>query len=662
MLNQKLSCSKWSTIIVALVMTAAFCVQVFAQSAPAVHVGNAQIKGVPEDWTHHHVVFANPGTEQEAISAGRHERWVKTVNDPRYVMQQMRRNLPIQGPAATDAAYRAMWISHAFGHDSVIPRLPEAGGPSSGLKDRDPLPVRLKRKGRGLSDAIKQDWNETLGSTTSPNAPTFPAKWSFSTSTASCSSDFVVYPTAADAGDASVIAYYNLYSGCGGTVPEVAWAYATGGTVPLSPVLSLDGSQIAFIQVSSEDVASLVLLKLPATLPGTGTLIAPATPSTAADNIAYFNNGIGCTAPCMYSIALNGNPNDTWSNPFYDYANDSLYVGDSAGQLHKFNPVFRGAPAEVVSAGVWPVQLARGATIDTGQVASPVYDNVSGYVFVGTTLANLGSSSGYLYAVGSGNQGTTSGSINGYSTQIDGTWGVRDAPLLDSAAGELYVFAGNDLSGNNGVFQFATNFGAATAGNEVILSSTGVDGMNSYQFAGTFDNAYYTASNSSSPSGNLYACGSKDEAPLYQIAITSNAMGTVTTGPTVDNSGFYGRCSPVTEFYNSNAGVDYLFVSVYDGYPAGCNNTPDVQGCVLSYDVTNSSNFTPSLSPDGEFNVSVSQSSYYAPTGGIIVDNNVPSGTLVGASQIYFLTQDTSGDSPCTGICAVQLSQSGLAQ
>jgi hypothetical protein len=139
-------------------------------------------------------------------------------------------------------------------------------------------------------------------------------------------------------------------------------------------------------------------------------------------------------------------------------------------------------------------------------------------------------------------------------------------------------------------------------------------------------------------------------------------MGTVTTGPTVDNSGFYGRCSPVTEFYNSNAGVDYLFVSVYDGYPAGCNNTPDVQGCVLSYDVTNSSNFTPSLSPDGEFNVSVSQSSYYAPTGGIIVDNNVPSGTLVGASQIYFLTQDTSGDSPCTGICAVQLSQSGLAQ
>jgi hypothetical protein len=651
MLNRKFSCSQWSTIGIALVMTAAFRVPMLAQSGPAVHVGKAQITGVPEDWTHHHVVFANPGTEQEAIRAGRHEQWVKTVNDPRYVMQQMKRNLPIQGPAAMDAAYRTKWISDAFGRSPVI-TLPEAGGPSSGLKERTPRPIAPKKRGFGLSDAIKQDWNETLGSTTSPNAPTFPAKWSFSTSSASCSSDFVVYPTAMDSGDASLIAYYNLYSGCSsGTVPEVAWAYATGGTLPLSPVFSLDGSQIAFIQVSSVNIASLVLLKLPATLPGAGTLTLPATPSTAASSTAYYNSGIGCTAPCMYSMTLSGSPNDTWSNPFYDYANDALYVGDSVGQLHKFSPVFRGAPAEIVSAGVWPAQLTN-TTADTTQAASPVYDAVSGYVFVGTF-------GGYLYSVGSGNQGTTTGAINGYSTQIDGTWGVRDAPLLDSAAGELYVFAGNDPNGNNGVFQFATSFGADTAGTEAILSSTDVNGENSYQFAGTFDNTYYTSSNSSSPSGNLYVCGSENASPLYQIAISSNVMETVTSGPTVVNNGFYGRCSPVTEFYNSNAGVDYLFVSVYDGAPSACVNSPDVQGCVLSYNVTDldSSTFTPSLNPVGALNVSVSQDSYYAPTGGIIVDNDVASGTLAGASQIYFLTQDTSGTAPCAGICAVQASQ-----
>ena len=48
-------------------------------------------------------------------------------------------------------------------------------------------------------------------------------------------------------------------------------------------------------------------------------------------------------------------------------------------------------------------------------------------------------------------------------------------------------------------------------------------------------------------------------------------------------------------------------------------------------------------------------------TSGIIMDNTVPSGTLAGASQIYFSTQSnqacgTSG----TGGCAVQASQSAL--
>ncbi len=656
MLIKKLSCSKLSAIGIALLMTTAFGVQALSQSGPAVHVGNTQITGTPEDWTHHHVVFSNPGTEQEAIGAETHARWMKTVNDPRYVMQQMRRKLPIQGPAASGATHKARWILDAYENDSAVRKLPGAGGPLPGFRGRVPRPVTLKR-GLRSADAVKQDWNETLGSTTAPNAPTFPAKWSLGTSTASCSNDFVVYPTAADSGSASLIAYFNLYDGCGGTVPEVAWAYATGGTAPLSPIFSQDGSQIAFIQASGT-TASLVLLRIPETLPGNGTLTSPAAPSIASSASNYFT-GTSCSTPCMYSMTLSGSPNDTWSSPFYDYGSDTLYVGDSTGQLHKFNPVFKGSPAEILSS--WPVQLTN-TVIDSNQVASPVYDAASGYVFVGTTVAQPagGTAGGYLYSVGSGNQGTTSGSIHGYSTQLDVSWGVRDAPLLDSAAGQLYVFAGNDPSGNNGVFQFATGFGAGASGIEAILSTTSVNGQNSYQFAGTFDNTYYTAADSSSPSGNLYVCGSENEAPLYQIAIASNVMGAVTIGPTLGNNGFYGRCSPVTEFFNSNLGVDYLFLSVYSGFPAGCSNTPDVQGCVLSYDVTglDSTTFTPSLTPGGELNVSVSQSAFYAPTGGIIVDNDVTSGTLAGASQIYFLTQDTTGTAPCAGICAIQASQS----
>jgi hypothetical protein len=54
--------------------------------------------------------------------------------------------------------------------------------------------------------------------------------------------------------------------------------------------------------------------------------------------------------------ALRGTPNDTVSNPYYDYSTDSLYVGASNGTLHKFNPAFGGTPAEVVGSG-WPLTL-----------------------------------------------------------------------------------------------------------------------------------------------------------------------------------------------------------------------------------------------------------------------------------------------------------------
>ncbi len=62
-------------------------------------------------------------------------------------------------------------------------------------------------------------------------------------------------------GQASIVAYNNLYSSCGGTVPSTKWAYFTGGTIQTSPALSLDGTQVAFVQSSAGNVASLVLLK-----------------------------------------------------------------------------------------------------------------------------------------------------------------------------------------------------------------------------------------------------------------------------------------------------------------------------------------------------------------------------------------------------------------
>src|ERR1019366_7198884 len=188
---------------------------------------------------HHHLVFSNPGTEEDAIANGTHDRWLSIVNDPRYILQQMKRSTGVKALA-----------------DPEIASLGQA--------------AKTKRKKKGK---IKKDWNKPLitGGQVQPNM--YPAKFSFSTTVASCSADFVVYPTgvAGAAGAANIIAYSNLYTtGCPGTVPSVLWAYNTGGMVTTSPTIAEGGGQVAFIQ-SSGTAATLVLLKwAPSPTPPTG--------------------------------------------------------------------------------------------------------------------------------------------------------------------------------------------------------------------------------------------------------------------------------------------------------------------------------------------------------------------------------------------------------
>jgi len=95
-----------STTASILAAIAAFCPHMKAQEPPQVHVGDATVTGLPSDWSHRHVIYGNPGTEQDAIKNGTHEQWLKTVNDPRYIVQNLKRGLPVQGPAAQDVEGR----------------------------------------------------------------------------------------------------------------------------------------------------------------------------------------------------------------------------------------------------------------------------------------------------------------------------------------------------------------------------------------------------------------------------------------------------------------------------------------------------------------------------------------------------------------------------
>jgi len=569
-------------------------------------------RGRPEDWSHHHLVFSNPGTEEQAIENGTDEQWLGIVNEPRYIMQQLKRG-------AARSVLEADGIS-----PEPVPLEPVLVDPGV-----QPRAARLHRKSK-----MTIDWNETLlGGTVLPNS--YPAKFSFSTTTYSCTSDYVVYPTGTTGSGttATIVAYNNLYSGCGGTVPSVYWAYNTGGgAVTTSPTLSQDGTQVAFIQVASS-VASLVLVKWKETISSNATptvgftqntanitfssgaltqsdvgsqisctatgctlpsndTIASVTSSTTGTLTSNFTGTTGsyattvhtetlalpgvptvvtnanypsCTAPCMTTIALNGSPNDTWSAPFYDYSSDgALYVGDNSAKLHKFVGVFNSSPNECTSSyttspcpssTVWPLTLGSSA------LGSPVYDAGSGCVFVGSTTG------GILYSVQSGLAGgsactnNTGGSttIFGKSSTLVGSDGVGiyDAPLVDSTAQKVYVFVGTTAAQSSGcttandncVYQFATNFTSGVGSSEELGSGT--SGAQGYMFAGTFDNIYYTSSSGSDPSGNLYAMGNtgSGSGTLYRVPISGNAMGTPVSVATNLGGNVTGAdASPITEF------------------------------------------------------------------------------------------------------------------
>src|SRR5580658_9296138 len=87
---------KLTLIILFLAATAAASAQ--SQGPAAITVGTVHFQGLPRDWSHRHTLFSNPGTEAEALKAGTHDRWLKIVNDPRYVLQQLQRQRPRKSP------------------------------------------------------------------------------------------------------------------------------------------------------------------------------------------------------------------------------------------------------------------------------------------------------------------------------------------------------------------------------------------------------------------------------------------------------------------------------------------------------------------------------------------------------------------------------------
>jgi hypothetical protein len=232
-----------------------------------------------------------------------------------------------------------------------------------------------------------------------------------------------------------------------------------------------------------------------------------------------------CTAPCLAVFPLKSD--DTNSSPFIDYADDVAYVGDSAGNLYKFTGVFNGTPAEVVTSP-WPV------SVSTKALTSPVYDTATLRIF-------LGDAGGFLYSYTA-----STGVLFGKSSQLiaTGSAGIVDAPIVDSVQKFAYVFVGDDgntatgfdcknATGCTGIFRFATSFSGNGTGTCASSNGTswtagtscgsesilGVGKSTTILYDGTFDNAYYASAGGNA--GNIWTCPANGSTPTPALFHTS---------------------------------------------------------------------------------------------------------------------------------------------
>lgn len=354
------------------------------------------------------------------------------------------------------------------------------------------------------------------------------------------------------------------------TVPSVYWAYNTGGQVLTSPLISLDGSQVAFVQTDTGQVGTLVLIRWAAS---TGTVSAPVLPTSVLPS-SY----LGCTAPCMTTVILHDGSNlitdDTTSSVFYDYSNDIGWVGGARGWLHKITGVFKGVPTEVHSGG-FPVQVNAGKTL-----SSPVYDAASQNVFVGDY-------GGFLYSVNSTNPSTVIP-----SGQLDFGAGIVEGPVVDSTNGLVYVFASSDgktscsfgSSACAGVIQLTTGFANSDIGSETTAGTSVASGVTpNPMYIGAFDSAYYSSADGT---GNVYVCGNTGQNPaIYQIPVSGGVLGSTIGAAVVGlaSASFSPACSPVADVLNPNltgGAMERLYASVQDhGVATGCGGG----GCILAF-------------------------------------------------------------------------------
>jgi len=587
----------------------------FALALPT--ADNSQTPGpripVVQDWSHRHLIFGGGGSIEALVAAAR---------DPRARNQWLLRN---------HGLFQAARDSNRSNDPFALRREPDRFDDPFGIIEQGKKGKEPRRK-----EALDIDWAFSLGTTGGVAAGTFPAKFSFDVTAApNCTNDFVVFPINAipGTGQANIVALQNLYvhatepGGCPGKAPTVRWAYyvPSGGPVKTSPVLSLDGTKVAFIESVTGGAVFSVLT------PGTGgSVTSPlnATSPSVITHLAYTNAPPGCAASSARA--------NTRSSPFVDYATDTAYVGADNGYIYKIHPVFgTGTPAVTACALVTSSRI----------LTSPVYDPTAQRVFIADGAA---ASTLYAFSTDLSTKTPTVGLAIGT---------ITDGPIVDGTNSFVYVFGGVAQLGYVAQVPWTGTGTSFTWGTAITSSLQGSPFSTGTIRSGAFDDAYFTTGPKSG-AGNLYACGyqgtvnpTRDEIALYKYTFASGA-GTLTaswgTSPNTNLSPQAGvtnagECSPITSFKNGS--VDRMFVGT----------TQVSSSTNYSFEMwTITSALVVGSAPSAKL---YSDTYYTLGTSGIIVDNQ---GTGTDQSNVYFGTLASSTQCTPTGYCAVKLTQSGL--
>jgi hypothetical protein len=600
---------------------------IWAQDAVPTTAGSAPSFGGPQDWSNRHVIFTRNGVPDDM--------W-KLRDDPRYLSGVLLRYMKEQ--SARSGQRSSNGLNFGSGPENTAS---EAAGELELFGPMKPIPIHPVRPVKNKRSKV--DWAVSLGPTAGMAVGETPAIYTANYSSPSCANDFAVYTINAtpSSGQANLVGLNNLYSSgdgtgfCTSTAPSFMFSYEIGsGPAPLSPVLSLDGTRVAWIENRGGTNAYLHVTIWAAGQGGAATAaVVPAgtfsngvcTGGTACDFALNYTNAVytGCTTAYP---AINSH-----SDIYVDYSSNAAFVSANNGLLYHIKNIFSTTTNPSVDFCI-PVNGAF-ESAPKAAMSGPVYDPLLNEVFITDSRAVYG------YKVNASAIPPNFSFVTAYNYG-GGTYNypTGPGPFVDVTNGLVYLFSTNDKAGGTSVTQIPTALQTGTAS----VASLGATSTNAlpYLFYGAFDNNYFTngPAYGTHAASTLYTCGTDSNAAMQDLfALSFNSgTGVMNTTPAMSNnkninpgSPTTGVCSPLTEFYDGTN--DRLFVGM--GQPAATTGSNVVTMWNIGSQLTSASTTPTATSP----------ANYLGGTSGIAADNNDSS--TAQAESIYFSTEDAGSTS-----------------